>query len=586
MKAAKGFMLFLCAALALTFVPLSACAPAEQPAPTPVLTKQPTPTPEPAAPGTYVDQDITSDTTWPADDYYICMTDGGRAPQIKNGAALIIESGARLYFSADGAAIPGGKRPAPEISLIDGALTADGVTFTTVPGREDAGWNGVKACGGALALTNCVFGGGSAYPVEIGGSACLNEGISDAGNGFMEGYPDDCRYIAVAQDISGSAVWGDAGMPYLLTDEISIRAEDGSLRILPGVSVCLEDRNFNIQGSLLAEGLPDAPVVFLRKPGAKTAGELYAGEGFTGSIVLHHCLLDGLNRGLHVESAAAEGSSVTLENCTIINPAFGIRFADTAKPVVLRNCSIIAGADSAEDGVALDKALFVTLQNCLVAGFPRYGVVIHDNMAAAAEEGAPLMENCTVAHNGRVGLMLTTSGEGAYGAIVRNSILAQNALLDLARGYSPDGEVRMEKGSIAYSLVGYYDNLFTGRPALYSDEDSGDVYALISRSAYSKCLNKDPLFAEVAAGAADYHLKSAAGRWNGQEWVIDDATSPGVDAGDPGADYSSEPEPNGGRVNIGCYGNTEEASKSSPKPQWSGGGSSGGDSGGGGISYE
>ncbi|MDP2895738.1 MAG: right-handed parallel beta-helix repeat-containing protein [bacterium] len=40
------------------------------------------------------------------------------------------------------------------------------------------------------------------------------------------------------------------------------------------------------------------------------------------------------------------------------------------------------------------------------------------------------------------------------------------------------------------------------------------------------------------------------------------ASSPCIDAGDPFSDYSNEPEPNGGRVNMGAYGNTWEATTS------------------------
>ena len=39
-------------------------------------------------------------------------------------------------------------------------------------------------------------------------------------------------------------------------------------------------------------------------------------------------------------------------------------------------------------------------------------------------------------------------------------------------------------------------------------------------------------------------------------------TSPGIDGGDPGTFYLSEPLPNGGRANIGAYGNTAEATTS------------------------
>ena len=62
----------------------------------------------------------------------------------------------------------------------------------------------------------------------------------------------------------------------------------------------------------------------------------------------------------------------------------------------------------------------------------------------------------------------------------------------------------------------------------------------------------------------DYHLKSQAGRWdpNSQSWVTDDVTSPCIDAGDPNSPVGDEPQPNGGRINMGAYGSTAEASKS------------------------
>ena len=44
-------------------------------------------------------------------------------------------------------------------------------------------------------------------------------------------------------------------------------------------------------------------------------------------------------------------------------------------------------------------------------------------------------------------------------------------------------------------------------------------------------------------------------------WVVDAVHSPCIDAGDPADGCSLEPLPNGGRINMGAYGNTPEASK-------------------------
>ena len=76
----------------------------------------------------------------------------------------------------------------------------------------------------------------------------------------------------------------------------------------------------------------------------------------------------------------------------------------------------------------------------------------------------------------------------------------------------------------------------------------------------------DPLFADYLNG--DFHLKSQAGRWDPEAsdgaggWVYDVVTSPCIDAGAPADSYANETLPNGGRVNIGAYGNTDQASKS------------------------
>jgi hypothetical protein len=72
----------------------------------------------------------------------------------------------------------------------------------------------------------------------------------------------------------------------------------------------------------------------------------------------------------------------------------------------------------------------------------------------------------------------------------------------------------------------------------------------------------DPLFADPDDG--DYHLRSERGRyWPEHDvWVLDEVTSPCIDAGDPDADSSAEPVPNGGRINMGAYGGTAHASMS------------------------
>ena len=66
------------------------------------------------------------------------------------------------------------------------------------------------------------------------------------------------------------------------------------------------------------------------------------------------------------------------------------------------------------------------------------------------------------------------------------------------------------------------------------------------------------------AGNNDYHLLSEAGRWDpiGEMWVLDAVTSPCIDGGDPLSRIGVERNPNGARINMGYFGGTAEASKS------------------------
>ncbi len=79
-------------------------------------------------------------------------------------------------------------------------------------------------------------------------------------------------------------------------------------------------------------------------------------------------------------------------------------------------------------------------------------------------------------------------------------------------------------------------------------------------------INSDPLFVDPESG--DYHLRSERGRYwlEHDVWVLDEITSPCVDGGDPTADYSGEPMPNGGRINMGAYGGTAYGSMSEMPP--------------------
>ncbi|HPJ57698.1 MAG TPA: hypothetical protein PLK81_08660, partial [Kiritimatiellia bacterium] len=172
---------------------------------------------------------------------------------------------------------------------------------------------------------------------------------------------------------------------------------------------------------------------------------------------------------------------------------------------------------------------------------------------------APVIE-----HNVLWDLASSCIAAGANDAVVRHNILSATAgryiyELSTANGLTADynaiwlsngGRVSRQTVSrdisplpIVYETVGAWSEA-TGR-----DQHTYDG---------------DPLVADAAG--LDFHLMSQApeGRWDPalQVWTNDAVTSPLVDAGRTNdASWTNEPSPNGGRVNIGLYGGTFEASR-------------------------
>jgi hypothetical protein len=137
-----------------------------------------------------------------------------------------------------------------------------------------------------------------------------------------------------------------------------------------------------------------------------------------------------------------------------------------------------------------------------------------------------------------------------YTTIVRNNIITNTE----TRKSNPSGT--------GYGVVNYLPEThsFVLENNCFCNNKAGDYRNATSTSD----IYANPLFANQKNH--DYHLRSAGGRWNGKTWVKDIQSSPCIDSGYPASDYSNEPEDNGKRINIGRYGNTEEASRSGVMP--------------------
>lgn len=179
-------------------------------------------------------------------------------------------------------------------------------------------------------------------------------------------------------------------------------------------------------------------------------------------------------------------------------------------------------------------------------------------------ESIPHIINCIISRNQAVtgGAIYVIEG---FPRII-NSTISRNIALDQCGG------VAVFEGSSHFTNCILWANLDSGY-----DDEAAQIQAQYVWVNYSCVqgwtgdlggtgnIGANPIFAEPDFWVGnDYHLKSQAGRWdaNSEMWVHDEVTSPCIDAADPMSPIGLEPFPNGGRVNMGAFGGTAEASKS------------------------
>jgi parallel beta-helix repeat protein len=188
-----------------------------------------------------------------------------------------------------------------------------------------------------------------------------------------------------------------------------------------------------------------------------------------------------------------------------------------------------------------------------VNGFVVAGNVIKDNTWSGinAVRSRVVVSNNLIHNNRCAGVFLTYEGPSPS-LLINNTVVGNQNEADIALWH---GARAVIVNNILADLD-LEDNAPDAATLLYND--------LFGQAATGPNISRDPLFADPDAG--DYHLRSQAGRWHPatRTWVLDDVTSPCIDAGDPNRPCGREPCPNGGRMNMGAYGGTPEASKSYP----------------------
>ncbi|MBN2561823.1 MAG: hypothetical protein JXQ75_12920, partial [Phycisphaerae bacterium] len=199
--------------------------------------------------------------------------------------------------------------------------------------------------------------------------------------------------------------------------------------------------------------------------------------------------------------------------------------------ITLQECAFVGNGASTGAGI-YSRACDYVAQNCLFTG---NSAAVGDSLAFGSMEDGPsdaVLVNC----------ILWEAGDTI--AVADDSTLTI-AYSDVSGGWPGPGNIDADP---LFADPGYWD------PNDTPDDPNDDFWI-----------------------EGDFHLMSQAGRWHplNKGWVLDNVTSPCIDAGDPGSLVALEPYPHGGRINMGAYGGGSEASKSPSDPSGKYGGGSG-----------
>jgi parallel beta-helix repeat protein len=296
-----------------------------------------------------------------------------------------------------------------------------------------------------------------------------------------------------------------------------------------------ENVNFNGKNITLSSVDPDNPAV--------VAGTMLAGNASGADPVVTFasgedtsCVLTGFTISGPQAAIRCSGASPVISGCRIENNGSnGIELHEGSNPTII-NCEISANAGTGIEMQAKPSGRMVLynrpiISNCVIAGNLHHGI----------SGGIPTITNCTIAANTGFGI------SNSNPAVMNSIIYYNNAGTDTA-------QIEGNAGMVSYCDV---QNGWPGQGNI-------DAVPCFAEPGYWSLGGTLDDVSDDYLVPGDYHLRSQAGRWHtgSRSWVLDVLTSPCIDTGNPDSDFSTEPPPNGDRINIGAYGGTPQASMS------------------------
>lgn len=265
-----------------------------------------------------------------------------------------------------------------------------------------------------------------------------------------------------------------------------------------------------------------------------------------GDLTARQCLFQG-NQSFPGGTVRSWKGTARLTGCTFTGNISGHRGAVDALggALILTDCLFSGNSSRRGAGAVTTIGDLVRVDGCLFVGNS-----CESGAGAVANQGTTIMRlsNCTFTGNrgrptavehapipGSIAEMnqcIVWNGPDPFTRFAAFPPTIVTTYCDIEGGYAGQGNIDVDP---CFVDPGHWDA--NGTP----DDTSDDVWVV-----------------------GDYHLRSQAGHWDREteDWVLDEVTSPCLDVGDPNGPLGFEPFPNGGFINLGTYGGSNEASRS------------------------
>jgi len=267
------------------------------------------------------------------------------------------------------------------------------------------------------------------------------------------------------------------------------------------------------------------------------------------------CIIrDNRHSGIYISEGQA---TVSIEDCIVENNQFnGIAWWHGGRATIER-CTI---RGNSLQGIQCEGSS-VVVSHCLIEGNSfTQGAGVYCRFGQLKLCNCTIVGNCWRPKNSCAGIKCLEESS----CEVRNSIVWGNGPLDREIEivvYGSDASCVVVSSAIRRGYAG--TSVWSGGRMMWEDNNIEDDPCFKAPGHWDPNGTPDDISDDFWV-AGDYHLKSQCGRWEpvSQTWAKDDVTSPCIDTGDSMSPLGYEPFPNGGRINMGAYGGTAEASKS------------------------